>query len=130
MDLFIFYFSFKGSLEKMNRIQKPQVTIDDGGVYNSVISLNKDKEVFVLYNDEPSNSARKKGRLKTMTYPMSSVITSLTINKNGLLNSQRLSNPKQENIILRPSKSLYINSSETLILATKNNKFKIGKIKL
>ena len=130
MDLFIFYFSPKGSLEKMNRFQKPQVTIDDGGVYNSVISLNRDKEVFVLYNDEPSNSARKKGRLKTMTYPMSSVITSLTINKNGLLNSQRLSNPKQENIILRPSKSLYINSSETLILATKNNKFKIGKIKL
>jgi hypothetical protein len=130
MDLLVFYFSSSGILQKMNRLQKPQITIDDGGVYNSIISLNKEKEVFIIYNDEPSNAARKIGRLKTMMYPLSSVLTSITINKNGLINSQRLSSPKQENIILRPSKSFYVNSSEALVIATKNNKFKIGKIKI
>ena len=105
MDLLVFYFSAKGKLEKTNRVQKPQLTVDDRGVYNSIMSLEKNNQVFVLYNDEPSNPARKSGRLKTMMYPMSSALVSITINKNGLLNSQRLSNSKQENIIFRPSKS-------------------------
>lgn len=130
MDLFVFYFSANGELLKMNRFQKPQVTIDDGGVYNSIVCLQKNNDVFIMYNDEPSNLIRKSGRLKTMMYPMSSVLNSIMVNKNGLLNSQRLSNPKQDNVIIRPLKTFYINSSEALILATKNNKFKIGKIKI
>jgi hypothetical protein len=130
MDLFVFYFSSDGTLLKMNKFQKPQVTIDDGGIYNSVVSLCKNKEILIVYNDEPSNSSRKIGRLKTMMYPMSSVLNSISLNSNGLLNSQRLSNPKQGNLIVRPYKSFYINSHEVLILATKSNKFKIGKIKL
>jgi hypothetical protein len=130
MDLFVFYFSAKGELEKMNRFQKPQVTIDDGGTYNSVVSLQNNNDILIMYNDEPSNLIRKSGRLKTMMYPMSSVLSSIIVNKNGLLSSQRLSSPKQDNVILRPSKTYYINSSEALILATKNNKFKIGKIKI
>jgi hypothetical protein len=130
MDLFVFYFSAKGELKNMNRFQKPQITIDDGGVYNSIVCLKKNNDVLILFNNEPSNLIRKSGKLKTMMYPMSSVLNSIIVNKNGLVNSQRLSNPKQDNAILRPSKTFYINSSEALVLATKNNKFKIGKIKI
>jgi hypothetical protein len=130
MDLFVFYFSAKGELKNMNRFQKPQITIDDGGVYNSIVCLQKNNDVLILFNNEPSNLIRKSGKLKTMMYPMSSVLNSIIVNKNGLVNSQRLSNPKQDNAILRPSKTFYINSSEALVLATKNNKFKIGKIKI
>ena len=129
-DVFVFYFSAKGELQNMNRFQKPQVTIDDGGVYNSIVCLQKNNDVLILYNNEPSNLIRKSGKLKTMMYPMSSVLHSIIVNKNGLLNSQRLSNPKQDNAIFRPLKTFYINSSEALVLATKNNKFKIGKIKI
>jgi hypothetical protein len=102
-DLVIVKYDDKGNFAWNTKVDKKQVTLNDGGYYSSYILNYSNDKLHLIYADHKKNLALPKGAdLKTMRNPKKSVSTLLTVDKNGNQTKTKLFSAKDAKVVLAP----------------------------
>ncbi len=103
---------------------KQQLTKDDGGVYSSFALANKGKDVFIVFNDHPSN-LKGSSRMYTMKKAGSSKVTLVRIDEAGKQKRVPLYSKQSPDDILRPFMNLHGDEGQLFLCARYRTSYKI-----
>ena len=123
----------QGEIEWTKKIPKRQLSTNDGGYYSSYALAHNDKNIYVLFNDNPRNTPEYRAKnyeLYSMTKPSKSTALFLSIDNSGKIEYQPLFSQKDMNLILRPKMHYQPTANQLIIFSQRGNKYKFGSITL
>lgn len=128
VDVLCIFISFEGNSWKTT-IHKNQSSIDDYGIYGSVlISEYNQKGLAMIFNDHSKNFEKNNEDIKTMSNPFKSVCTAILIDQNGQITKRKLYSSKEQNVILQPRIGMPIRNKEHYVYGEKSGTSRIGKL--
>lgn len=126
----------KGKVEWITRIPKRQHTVNDNGYYSSYAFGQKDKELYLVYNENPKNipilAANPQAPLKALkNVVMKKAIPMMVrVNEKGVAIRTALFGNAKDKFIFRPKFSDYMRGDEMVLFARTKKEYKLGRLDL
>lgn len=129
-DIIAIKFNEMGMFEWSKHIPKEQLSVNDRGTYSSFIVTDYDNQVYIIFNDHPSNLLQKGNSFnpRTMDNPKRSVTAMVVLAQNGEMAKVKLFKSADEKIYISPRLYGNLNQSELIIYGQKNSNYKFGRI--
>lgn len=132
-ELIIVNVNPQGEIEWTKKIPKKQISTNDGGYYSSYALASTDQAIYILFNDNPRNSAEYRAKsvdLYTMSKPSKSTAMLVVVNESGKISYQPLFSQKDMNLILRPKMHFQSSANQLIVFSQRGNRYKFGSITL
>ncbi|HRY31417.1 MAG TPA: hypothetical protein P5531_00435 [Bacteroidales bacterium] len=114
-SIFIINIGKDGEVTSLMDIPKLQHTINDNGMFSSVLIMEKDDRIVLLYNDHPDNLISAVKTLKqtsVMGNVRKAVLVAVEIFKDGTYTKRKLSDNITTKIVLMPESGFRISGTE------------------
>jgi len=126
-DIIVIKIAPDGTILWTKKIPKGQVSVNDNGPYSSYFALNKNNDIYLIFNDNPKN-INTVGSGKTLNNFRKSVAVMVTITNEGKIIKNLLYDSSDQKIILRPKTRLRSGTSSIIMYGQKGKIYKFGKI--
>ncbi len=130
-DLILFHYDIKGDLIWNKRINKRQVSHNDGGYFSSYASVQKDKDIYLVYNDHHKNYKKKESeKIHSFSNIMHNGVIAFTkIDiETGKMVSDVFTEVKKLDVFIIPKQAKLI-EDELIMLGKKGRHHRLVKIK-
>lgn len=126
-DIIVINISPLGEIEWTQKIQKKQVTINDGGFFSSyALAIIKDK-ICLLFNDNAANTDNTSQKIVPYNR-MNSTVFLVEIDGEGNVKKQSLFDARTMKVITRPKVCEQVSQNELILFAQKRKKQQFAKI--
>lgn len=133
-DLLVVDVNADGSIGWTVRIPKEQVSVNDQGPFSSYALLAGEKQVHILFNDDPENAtlltANPDARPEIMSATKRSTAVLVSLNADGQVSRQNLFRNADSDVILRPKIWLDGGAGELFLFAQQRKNYRFGLLRL
>lgn len=131
-DIIVIKFNEMGIFEWSKRIPKTQLSINDRGTYSSFIVTDFDNQLYLIFNDNPTNLNINKNisnaKPRVMDNPKKAITSMIVIAQNGETAKLPLFKAAEQNIYISPKLYAIPNTHELIIYGQKNSNYKFGRL--
>lgn len=132
-DIIIVKFNDAGKVAWTRRVPKQQHSINDHGFYSSFTIAYQNGQLHLVFNDHAANTNWQEGKKhQVMTNLKKAIVAHVTVNADGSIKRQVITDWDNSEIILRPKISYFHALSNTLILfgQRRSKNYQLGKLRL
>lgn len=117
-SIFIINVDKDGSIQSLVHIPKYQHTINDNGIWSSVLIMEKDDRLILVYNDNPKNMSANLKTIKdvdAMNFVGKAILVAAEVFNDGTVKKTKLSDNATRKIVLLPEQGFRIANGEYVI---------------
>jgi hypothetical protein len=132
-DIILVNVAADGTIEWTKKIPKKQISANDGGYYSSYAFGYNGSDACIIFNDHPDNLAMHKQtdpNYKMMAKPWKSQAVEVRVDKLGEITYKALFTASKDNLIMRPKLFFQKDTSSLILMGTKGNNYRFGRLAL
>ena len=133
-DILLFFLSTDGTLNKIQNIEKMQHSVDKLNPYYSFSITSNEKDLFILFNDESSNTLKRDDVTTLRKRPLNNMKKAAleleVFDITGKTKSLNFTGNDPEGISFFPHEYKWLSKSELLLYSQKEKSYKFGVLML
>jgi hypothetical protein len=128
-DIIVVNISKEGEINWMSKINKFQVSTDDGGYYSSYAYSVVNDNIYLVYNDHPDNLEQTlESKFKSYRRGKETVQMIIEINPEGQVTKEVLFNTEKGEVVLRPKSCISSEKGDLMLFANRKNEYQFDLI--
>jgi hypothetical protein len=117
-NIFVVNIAADGSVTSFIDIPKCQVSTNDGGMYSSFLTCEKNDNIYLIYNDHPDNlnpNVKTFKDVKAMPRLNKACLVAVGINKDGSYTKTKIQDNATKKLIAMPESGMQVGKGEYII---------------